>query len=764
MLKVADPDLYVRSSSAGTIGVDGQIFLDPSAKTIQLVNNFLLIDGAADVTFGSGDGSITAGTGTPFAEVKVGDSITLVVTGGALDGTYIVDSWTSSTVISVVATFAGETPASTDLGILYEGYNLKFLYSFLKEEWTTDAVLIRVGLPMEPITDYQFNIVRDWNFLDQTTKNLIRDAGWALVTAGVNVEEYINVTTLGTVDDQAVDQAYYQQVDGAAPIDIVLTGNVNQAVQVYSAPALSNFDRRDYFKMFLREQGKTFASYDLISQQNIASLEYTRYQVPLENGADLDISASDVYVAFNETEATSWVIASKVLTTTDIDFTGLAIGDKVSIVSAGNTDTTRLYTLTAVSTNSITVSEAINDESIAAGTVKSVHQSMSLTWFPDLTPADTDFTGLKTMTCAGETFITDGYKPGQHIRIAGSTSNDGVYEIETVDSETAISFVGTPLAANDANDANVVINQAREVDTAGVYRDYGIILDANGGSKNEVYEYSQWAIRQNGTVDIDAGSGTVRGDIADSQVEFVGPTLKTKLTADGGIHIDNYAIADTNDLVMVDDLGQERGFPFVAAGTIQPNVFLQDSSDSIVRMFFKNSDAGDYTGTDISFDTTDDSINYEGADSTFSFAGLVAGQIVTIAGSTSNDGNYTVASSSKTKLVVSENLTTEAAGQSVSFTTAFDYETIYAVLVKDNDGVDIAYDIASRASIAWSYDFDNNVQRGPASAGTVVPIVVAALGTDKAQFVAQEAQIVESTQNVITLVAAFERTYGNPVA
>ena len=61
-----------------------------------------------------------------------------------------------------------------------DGVTLKALYSFLKEEWKNDTNLIKFPFPMGPITDEQFELVNGWDFLDSTSRNLIRNAGWAV--------------------------------------------------------------------------------------------------------------------------------------------------------------------------------------------------------------------------------------------------------------------------------------------------------------------------------------------------------------------------------------------------------------------------------------------------------------------------------------------------------------------------------------------------------------------------------------------------------
>jgi len=65
-----------------------------------------------------------------------------------------------------------------------------------------------------------------------------------------------------------------------------------------------------------------------------------------------------------------------------------------------------------------------------------------------------------------------------------------------------------------------------------------------------------------------------------------------------GVAIDNFDSADTNRVIFVDNDGDNRDFPFVAAGTINFNANLSTDVDAIYRMFFTNDDTGDNTGRD----------------------------------------------------------------------------------------------------------------------------------------------------------------------
>lgn len=134
----------------------------------------------------------------------------------------------------------------------------------------------------------------------------------------------------------------------------------------------------------------------------------------------------------------------------------------------------------------------------------------------------------------------------------------------------------------------------------GTNRDFGIIIDGNNGTKQEIYEFVQWSLRQ--ATDEDAGTGTLNGNVMPQLLQFVGSTLET-VSAENyqgggtGVYIDNFNAVDTNDLVFVDNTSTERTFPFVAAGSINFSNTLVSDPDAVYFMYFTDGvDAGDEFG------------------------------------------------------------------------------------------------------------------------------------------------------------------------
>lgn len=196
-------------------------------------------------------------------------------------GTEVVIDTVGSTVQLVVA-----GNLSTD------GVSLQALYSFLKEEWKSDANLIKYPFPMEAITPEQFEFKNGWTYADATTRDLFRNGGFAVKDAsGNSKEEFIGVITLGSIGSS--DQVYFQQSIGGASTDIVLTGAVNQCVKVYGDASNGDFDYRDYMKVFVREQAKQYAQ-SSHSDIGVITFTYQAYRFPLGNSDDLKVTHDDV--------------------------------------------------------------------------------------------------------------------------------------------------------------------------------------------------------------------------------------------------------------------------------------------------------------------------------------------------------------------------------------------------------------------------------------------------------------------------------------
>ena len=177
-----------------------------------------------------------------------------------------------------------------------DGVTGQALYSFLKEEWKNDASLIAYPFPMVSITPEQFEFIEDWVPANDTTRNLIRTAGWREITAADAVErEYMGIISLGNID--GADTPYFAFSSDSAKTDFDFAGPINQAIQTFGDASNGNFDKRsDTLTVYIRAQGKTYGSATSTSI-GLTSLNYIANRFPLAEAADSKVTASDGDIA-----------------------------------------------------------------------------------------------------------------------------------------------------------------------------------------------------------------------------------------------------------------------------------------------------------------------------------------------------------------------------------------------------------------------------------------------------------------------------------
>ncbi len=157
------------------------------------------------------------------------------------------------------------------------------------------------------------------------------------------------------------------------------------------------------------------------------------------------------------------------------------------------------------------------------------------------------------------------------------TESDGNIDTQAPYTGMSITYYATP--------------QSRLI--GGNSRDFGIIIDGNNGTAEEIYEFVQRQLRVDGDIDNDAD--TNNGKLADELLLFVGNDLETlnATNPDGGgtgVYIDNFQAADTNRITFRDNTATTRQFPFVAVVTLNFSTTLQNDANAIYRVFF--TDAG----------------------------------------------------------------------------------------------------------------------------------------------------------------------------
>lgn len=396
-----------------------------------------------------------------------------------------------------------------------DGVTLKCLYSFLKEQWRLDPNtknLAAFPFPMVPITDESFEFVDGWDFNVDASRYLIRTGGWTVRNVSGNVtQKWAGIIGLGTVGSG--DQLYYQQVDGGASSNIQLTGQVNQAVQIFkdddgdgNTSEGSDFDRRSFFKLFVREQAKTYDDANL-ADIGVAQMDSIAYRFPLSNGTDLKVTTSDVTIAANSpyTQITIKFFDQNYARAVDTPGTPRNFGIVIDVGTHSGVD------------GSVT----------ASGNV--------------LTTSEGGITGANYT--GGTLTIHEG-------------PNAGIYNISGTPTGTQVTISGTfPSTASNLSFT--------------LQRSTPIVATAE-----QIYEKIQYLLRQ--AADIDTTDQTVTGKTANLLLEFVGDTLKAgSLTPNNpngggsGVFIEGFSAADTNRIIFRDNSATDRAFPFVATLTLQ---------------------------------------------------------------------------------------------------------------------------------------------------------------------------------------------------
>lgn len=672
-----------------------------------------------------------------------------------------------------------------------DGVTLQALYSFLKEEWKDDADLIQHAFPIVSITPEQYEFIEGWEPRDSgaiRSKKLIRTAGWSEVSVSdIVTKQYTGIVTLGSFEDSVNDTGYYQlgsnPAETAAAVDFTFNGPVNEAVKTYEdygvptnvaitggttitksggtsfvsfgfkvggrvtissaedsannaswvltavaadvltvASGLTNnadddamrlaADNRNAVNVFVRERdadpfGKTFGK-STVAAIGFSAVDNKAFRFPLSNATDLNVAETDANIAANS------------------PYTGIRVR---YLPAAYNRDvdsaTDRNFGVI------IDVGTHSRENGVSNGTTLFTSAGLSL----GAGEALGDYTG-------GSLKVHEGAGQGTYTISGTPVNNAGSLEITTTaavtGSASGLSFTmqrATPLVA----------------------------------SKNEIYEKVQYLLRQ--AADVDSTSGTVTGKTADALLEFVGSDLKagslTPSNPNGGgsgVLIEGFDANDTNNLFFYDNGGTSRNYPFVAAGTIgfNANLYPSDSSPEY-WMFFEytlRDTVPDFAISAASGSTA--SIDSAGAN----LPTVAQNDYVRVLGCTNaaNNGIWVVTDAAPSgtqfdaRKVDGQTVVNEA---SASRTVDLDpIDSPQAIIVNNNAGSPITGAV-SAASIAFDFDYDNNVQGGR-TAGTDAPIVIRAIGLEDAQFAETTGTITRATGLAFSVVAALERNYTNP--
>ena len=309
-----------------------------------------------------------------------------------------------------------------------------------------------------------------------------------------------------------------------------------------------------------------------------------------------------------------------------------------------------------------------------------------------------------TRSDAGGSWITDGFVVGQFIRISGTTGLDGAYLIDSLTATTITLNAKTPLGTTigTTNAANVTVqhyimtgNPALDFDMAknSLTRSVGswvndgfvvgqqIVVDGSGANDNF---YTIKGISVDGATDpldssaVLASTAHVAGGVTIKAIETpttpVVGSVKTVLSFDtagdtitrslGNWSADGFMVGQTLIVAGTANNNGTYTIKTVTETTITLNQHL-NSSDTNVASSTVTANTGAATvhngALTMSFDATNRTITRNDGVN-WSASGIVAGQVINIAGSVNNDGCYTIASVSGSiiTLIAGDALVTDA--------------------------------------------------------------------------------------------------------
>jgi len=207
---------------------------------------------------------------------------------------------TELTINTTARTF---TLTATGNLVAKDGVTLQALHSKFIKLWDDIASVYRKHpLPTDfslfmvanqPKGIYQF--VWGWKPANDATRKMLRDGWWEeRSSAWVLNRVYTGVVSRGDVSTWS--QLYYQLDSADAPTNFTYTDEINEAVQVYGDASNGNFDKRAYFKAFVREYGYKYDD-SILADTGLSGTWPYIIDMLLQNEADPKIIANDATVS-----------------------------------------------------------------------------------------------------------------------------------------------------------------------------------------------------------------------------------------------------------------------------------------------------------------------------------------------------------------------------------------------------------------------------------------------------------------------------------
>ncbi len=676
-----------------------------------------------------------------------------------------------------------------------DGVTMQAFYSFLKEEWKDTAELLKYTFPMVAITPEQFEFIANWQPADMPTVYMFKDGGFAVKdNAGASSSEFAGIITLGTLG--ATDQVYYLQEDHEYSIakNIFLPGAVNQCVKTFGTGSSSSLEFINDSEAFGMndvapdgsEQYDLSGSYHLNfiidgSQNDLDTNNYT--EVAFTDGLNtIDSMVTAINTALTGTPA------SKVGTGTSarLEIRGTATTNGNFIKVADGTTTTGA--LAVMSSQNVPVVDEAGDHVTADEMITTFHPGDLITFTN--TPSGTNDTtvrvsnirgdyrsmtcvpttpGITNQDCSGtEVTITAdarGYfkifaREYQKIYAQSELSDIGVStltyqayrfplansaDLKITHDDTA---VGTSLPYTDMNITFLEGVGFSAYADATVYPEHSVVQDVGDSSG---LGYDGWFYTVAGGTssgaDVDADSGvtwvTFTGEREIGTAYYPFNIIVDADAADDGSLPTAEEIYEFVQYSLRQDADIDAGAGEVVGKVADP--LLRFVGDTLVTENGVYID--DFSATDIN---RLEFYDYNGTKRTFPYVA---------AGAINFNDNLSQENNAGADAVFAMFFTNNDAGDD----DGSDFGTTSAIIVQDNLGANIAGDLTGNiSSVQFTYDYNNNVQRGAGSGGTDAPVTVVAIGLNKAQYVKATGIITRSSANAFSLVSSLERNYSNP--
>ncbi len=607
-------------------------------------------------------------------------------------------------------------------GLDADGVTFQAWYSFSKEEYKDDDFLNKFPFWVFAIdadagkylvgTDGANN--NGWTFRDNgtfgiRTRKLFRSAGWSELDANGNTTAIeAGIVSLGDFEDASNDLAYYQFGTDTTVDDSV------------------DFD-------FAGPVNEAVRCFEEIGNPDTCTF--------VDGGGGDDTL----------TRATGSFITD-----------GFKVGGAVTIRNANTSGNDGTYTLTAVAATTLTVatgSWTTGEADTQAVLAVDNRQAFSLR----LRVRDADPNGKTfaqaNLASAGETTLGN----RKFSFPLGNATDLKISETDAnIDSQTpytgmTITYHSTP--------------QSKSGLVGGSFN-YGVVIDANGGTAIEVYEWTQRQLRKTTDIDNDADTniGRTLGDLLIFEGDVLVAGSQQSVNPDGGgtgVFIENIAATDNNNLRLVDNTGTRRQFPETVAITLDFNDALINDTVAEYRLEFDRTIRTSVSDLVITAGTGSAGTITSAGSNLPNNAELSVNDYIRVAGLTGGDAAMNGVYQITTETTPGDSWAVERYDGATITTTSSAAASVDqnpidspdAIVVQDNTPVDIS-GLAS-SDINVNFDFDGNTQGGRV-VSTDTFVVLRAIGLDGAQFVQSTVQTISSgTPLTIVATASIERNYLN---